>query len=514
MPLPFLIIGAAILAGGTGIAGGVSGAKKIYDAKDILRSAQYNFDKKKTNLDIKQEKTVIALDELGKLKLDIWKSFKRFSDAFEKIKNKPQFTKDRSEQFTFSKHELDVIKNISITALNVLGSSILSAGAGALVGFAAYGGTMALGVASTGTVISSLSGVAAYNATMAALGGGALSVGGGGMALGSIVLSGAIAGPVIAVGGLLLNAKGNSSMNKAIKVREEVYKALELMDESLIYLGKLKGVSIALENELKQVYSLYEKQVSILEFIVSREINYNMYTSEEKKIVDNNIMLVKLLKQITQVDLIKKQNNKDVVQECEIEREIDNSQMIRKNGGYGIIKNENINVTEVDTLKVELPFEICEDKPASVIIEYNERGFIKNTTRHKNGTKYDDDGFDKYGYDKDRYGMNNFKLDGYHKNGTKFNNDGFDKYGYDIDGYNKEAFDKNGYNKEGHDINGFKLNEYPKNVTKYDEKGFIKNTTRHRNGTKYDDEGFDKYGNDINGFKIDGYSRVKSNSTV
>ncbi len=46
------------------------------------------------------------------------------------------------------------------------------------------------GTASTGTAISTLSGVAAHNATMAALGGGSLAAGGGGMAMGALALTG------------------------------------------------------------------------------------------------------------------------------------------------------------------------------------------------------------------------------------------------------------------------------------------------------------------------------------
>jgi hypothetical protein len=48
-----------------------------------------------------------------------------------------------------------------------------------MTGWAVYGGVMQLGAASTGTLISSLSGAAATNATLAWLGGGSLAAGGG-----------------------------------------------------------------------------------------------------------------------------------------------------------------------------------------------------------------------------------------------------------------------------------------------------------------------------------------------
>ena len=67
---------------------------------------------------------------------------------------------------------------------------------GSLAGMAAGAGTMALvaayGTASTGTAIASLSGAAATNASYAFLGGGAVSAGGGGIAVGTAVLAGTI----------------------------------------------------------------------------------------------------------------------------------------------------------------------------------------------------------------------------------------------------------------------------------------------------------------------------------
>jgi hypothetical protein len=98
------------------------------------------------------------------------------------------------------------------------------------------------------------------------------------------------------------------------------------------------------------------------------------------------------------------------------------------------------------------------------LLDYDERGFIKNTAKHKNGTKYDDKGFDKFGYD------------------------------------------KKGYNKEGLDKYGTTRNIVP-SITKYDEGGFIKNTARHKNGTKFDDQGFDKFGYDKNGFDKNGFDK-------
>lgn len=330
MPLPLILIGISLVAGATGAASGVSGVGKIKDAKRIMQEAEINFNNEKLRLANKQKDINFILTELGKLKLDIWRDFKLFSNLFEKIKNKPQFTKNKEEEFAFTKHELNDIEEISVKALDILGSSLLSAGAGALAGFAVYGGTMTLGAASTGTLISTLSGAAATKATLAALGGGAISVGGGGIALGTTVLTGAVAGPVIAVSGLLLNAKGNDSVRKAIEVREEADKAIENIGKAINHIDRLSNLSKKLKKELKLVFDVYMQQVTLFKYLVDKETDYNKYTDKEKKILDNNIMLVKLLKHITQIDLIRKKKNEEVLQTSLIKKEIKKAQFLRE----------------------------------------------------------------------------------------------------------------------------------------------------------------------------------------
>ncbi len=79
----------------------------------------------------------------------------------------------------------------------------IASGIGIGLSLAAKWGTLAAisawGTASTGTAIASLSGAAATNATLAFLGGGSLAAGGGGIALGKLVLTGGVA--IVAIAG-------------------------------------------------------------------------------------------------------------------------------------------------------------------------------------------------------------------------------------------------------------------------------------------------------------------------
>lgn len=133
--------------------------------------------RKRTNWN---EATSRAMDELGTLELEILKSFDEFSDTIERIQNRPQFKEYTKDGVKLPAYGKETLKKVSVGAGVLLGG-LGGAAVGAAGGFAAAGATtsaiMALGTASTGTAIASLSGVTATNATLAALGGGALAAG-------------------------------------------------------------------------------------------------------------------------------------------------------------------------------------------------------------------------------------------------------------------------------------------------------------------------------------------------
>ena len=93
-------------------------------------------------------------------------------------------------------------------------ANVMGVGAGAALSTGAMSLVATFGTASTGTAISSLSGAAATNATLAWFGGGSIAAGGGGVAMGTVVLSGG----TLAVG---------------VVVTATVLKGMELYDQRL-----------------------------------------------------------------------------------------------------------------------------------------------------------------------------------------------------------------------------------------------------------------------------------------
>lgn len=133
------------------------------------------------------------------------------------------FSKYRVEFQTFNK----IIDTIEEAAGNVgrqAGAGV-AAGVATGVGVAAFAPTAAMaiattfGTASTGTAISALSGVAATNAALAWLGGGALATGGGGIAAGEAFL--ALAGPIgWTIGGVALVGAGLFARSRNREIAE------------------------------------------------------------------------------------------------------------------------------------------------------------------------------------------------------------------------------------------------------------------------------------------------------
>ena len=335
MPLPFVLLGAAVIAGGTGVISGGMGAKKMKDAQDIVNRAERKYKRKVDEFERVQENTQSILEEFGQYKLGIWKDFKKFSDAYRNIKAESNMKSFEEDDLSITNDEAAEINQISVSAIGILkdvvASTSLGVSAGALAGIAAYSGTMSLGAASTGAAISSLSGVAASNATLAALGGGALSAGGGGIALGTTVLGGVIAGPIIAVGGLVLNAKGNSSLEKAEEVESQVNKVVDEMDYYLSFYEKLESLVRKLKDELELLRIKYNNQVLLFKMLTEMKNDYSQFNDLDKKILRVNIGIIRLLKHLTQLDLVINYGGKDAVNDSYVIGEIEKSEIKRMN---------------------------------------------------------------------------------------------------------------------------------------------------------------------------------------
>ena len=315
MPLPLILGIAAAVAGGVGVGAGVKGALDMIDAKDTLKSAQFrNEQNLKRHKDI-DSRVCKNMDDLGRLELTILSSFKSYIDCVEIIKNRPSFAKIEIDNVEIPKFDNKELQDASVGDAVLLGG-IGGAAIGTAGGFAASGATtaavMALGTASTGAAISGLSGVAATNATLAALGGGSLATGGGGMALGSAILGGATLGVGLLVGGIIFSLCGSKVSDKADTAYSQMLENEKKINKICDFLEQIDSVANMYKADLNKAYDLYNTEFAKMETAVIRNIgadnkvDWRILDDNEKKAVSNTTLLVGLLYHMCKVKLVNK----------------------------------------------------------------------------------------------------------------------------------------------------------------------------------------------------------------
>lgn len=162
-------------------------------------------------------------------------------------------------------------------------------------------------------------------------------------------------------------------------------------------------------------------------------------------------------------------------------------------------------------------------------------GFNRGTGIHfRTGTKFDEEGYDKYGfrgfgddnnkYTKTKYDENGFNIKGIHKDTlTEYSKAGFDREGYDANGYGTNGYRNPDYPfaiyscLDNRDLTGviiealtaFKYFDedgiHKDTGTRYNKEGFDIKGTNKDTLTKFDNNGFDRHGFDRHGYDKNGY---------
>lgn len=287
MPLPFILAGAAIAAAGYGVKKGID-AKDDFDRADRLNEeAQEIFEESESRLEQRRDDAQKALNTLGKLKFEAYESSViPFVDTFKQIKNlnlNDHNITDEASNFKITSEEMASMNKSAMTMKEVVGGGVTALGTGGLAGLAAYGGVGMLGTASTGAGIAGLSGVAATNATLAWLGGGSLAAGGLGVAGGTAILGGIVAGPVLAVGGMMLASKAEEAKENAYANLENAELAAEEMKSAGVAAKGIQKRFTELHNILNELLKVFTPLLSNLQQLVAYNKDYNSYGEADKK---------------------------------------------------------------------------------------------------------------------------------------------------------------------------------------------------------------------------------------
>lgn len=257
MPIPLIILGGAAIVTALGGKKAYDGYQKKSEAEDLHNRAEIRYKERKALFDKANEVSSVKLDKLGKKELQIGSEFKEFHTLAKELLQAISSVNHQEIELKIPVHKLNSIERLAISATEYL-STVVGAGAsGAAAGFAVYSGVMAFAAASTGTPIAALSGAAAYNATMAAIGGGSLAAGGWGMAGGAMILGGAVVAPLILIAGWAYDSHATKALENAKEAARQSNDAIDKMDQAEAHLNRVNKYVDSIYQSLERMHGTF-----------------------------------------------------------------------------------------------------------------------------------------------------------------------------------------------------------------------------------------------------------------
>lgn len=290
MALPLLLIGVAAATGTFGVGSTIKAGFDANTAKNVNQSANEIVQNATDWVNAQRLACGRSLSQLGEEKLFVLGStVTEFLDCFQKIKNvdfKETEGLDELKKMHLDDHEFVELRSLVNFAGSLAGGAVAGTAGGALAAFGAYGAAQALAFASTGTAISALSGAAATNATLAFFGGGSLAAGGLGMAGGTAVLGGLVAGPALMVMGLVAGSAAKKNLEQAYTNRSEAIQIASELNAAGLQCEAIRRRTYLFYNLLARLDTYFLPLIYRMEGIVEQEgDNYRNYAPESKKVI-------------------------------------------------------------------------------------------------------------------------------------------------------------------------------------------------------------------------------------
>ena len=257
-------IGVILTALGIGVTAGAKGAVDAHKAKKINRQA----------LDIQQEalerhqqtyqETQEVLVQLGEVEKTAIDSFAHFADTMERIQGRPKMKSDIFSAVKLPNYEPEEIKALS-AEIRMAIDGVVGAGVGGLAGLAAFGA-------------------------------GALPL---------------VAAPAMAGAGLVLCVKGFGLKSKAVKNRRQAKQMEESVEKIVAFYDDLRKAADSFRESVTAVYRRYDEGLQRVEDTLTTKTVWKQFTREEKRNVENTVMLARLLYEMTQAKIVVRQDKED-----------------------------------------------------------------------------------------------------------------------------------------------------------------------------------------------------------
>lgn len=315
LPLIPLAIGLfTVAAGGTGVVAGASGMADESKAKEIVEDAKSCYESADAIIKYVREQTQDSAAQYGEFKLNAQQNtIGRLLDLRERIGQTCSYQDlaflegfEGAKPQQFKEYQSIRLDAIFTAEQGLISDDFVGDIADKLAKIAAQKGTLALvglfGHASTGMAISGLSGAAAHSAALAWLGGGALAAGGGGMALGHIVLGGINIGASLLVGGFVLAAKGDRAIKEALEIQSKTNIAINEIDIEQKFQKKLQDRIFELRSLAERINN---KAIDILDELELKPFDLERDTAKFKQLA----LLIKWLAAIMNAQILDANGN-------------------------------------------------------------------------------------------------------------------------------------------------------------------------------------------------------------
>lgn len=254
MPIPLILSAIATAVGSTGVAKGVSGIKKINNAKEIIEDLEHKHSANQEYLKRKEESAQKAISRLSVKQNEVFDSFKLFGDCFERIQNRPYFKEIK-------------IKDSEIEPINIDNFNKIS-------------------TVSRGAIIAGV---------------------------GASIITGSILGIGLMVGGLFINRAGNKAEENAEEARIEYYKATDLIGRACILLNEIEDTTKNYTKVLQGISDEYFVLLGWLKELVSHEVDWDKYTHEDKQKIERIAILAQVLYTMCKVEFLVQEGKKQVL---------------------------------------------------------------------------------------------------------------------------------------------------------------------------------------------------------
>lgn len=297
-----LILGAAALATGAfGALKGAEGIGNMNQAKEIGEQAQQKYESSLQNLKAAWEITNQSAEVYGQMQLRIKQgTISGFIAFIERIGQRAsQNNLDIVAGLDISTQQIQEYKTEVIKAEQWVKGGVSAAVAASVAGSSAVTlarsvGTVQVsrffGLWATETAISQLGGAAAWNATIAWLGGSSMAVGGA-------VLGGITLGPALMVGGFQLAGKGEEALTKAREYEANVNVEIANIEAAQDFLLQVKRRTVELAN---LVCNLNNRAKSALQELEAQPFNRDRDASKFQEVA----LLIKALAEIMKIPIL------------------------------------------------------------------------------------------------------------------------------------------------------------------------------------------------------------------